>query len=49
METFYTEKNYNDFQLGTSSVNSNVSGWGADEEEEVQKKSLQFSPINSDF
>ena len=33
-------------QLGTSSMNSKVTGEG---DEEVKKKTLQFSAINSDF
>ena len=30
-------------------MNSNVSGSGGDEDEEVKKNSLQFLAINSDF
>ena len=30
-------------------MNSKVTGEGGEDEEEVQKKSLPFSPINSDF
>ena len=37
------------FQLGTSSMNSKVTGEGAAAAAAVQKKALQFSAINSDF
>ena len=30
-------------------MNSNVSGSGDEDDDEVQKKALQFSAINSDF
>ena len=30
-------------------MNGNVTGTGEEEEEEVQKKALPFSPINTDF
>ena len=34
---------------GNSSMNSKLTGEGAEEDEDVQKKSLTFSTINSDF
>ena len=39
------------FQLGTSSMNSKLTGEGAaaDDDDDVKKKALQFSAINSDF
>ena len=38
------------FQLGTSSMIGPLTGEGdEDDDDEVQKKALQFSAINSDF
>ena len=40
-------KTNNQLLAGTSSMNGNVSGYGADDD--VQKYTLPFSTINSDF
>ena len=37
------------FLLGTSSMNSKLTGEGDGDDVEVPKKTLQFSAINSDF
>ena len=44
-KSLFIGENGNGFQLGTSSMNANGTGDDAD----VQKKTLPFSPINSDF
>ena len=47
-QQIYCKHNQIYFQLGTSSMNSKVTGEG-DGAAEVKKKPLQFSDINSDF